>query len=96
MRGRAFGHPPRRTLCPYRMHIVPMLTSEFGLEASASQWKSTSTKQKRRTPKPGVRATLAIRRRAADPKTGRPRYCELKKKGQQMLALEVSMGCNDL
>jgi hypothetical protein len=25
--------------------------------------------------------------KAADPKTGRPRYCELKKKGQQMLAL---------
>jgi hypothetical protein len=30
VRGRAYGHPPRRTLCPCKIHIAPTLTSEFG------------------------------------------------------------------
>ena len=34
VRGRAQGHPQRRTLCPYEMRIAPTLTSEFGLSVS--------------------------------------------------------------
>ena len=30
VRGRAQGHPLRRTLCPHKMHIAPTLTSGFG------------------------------------------------------------------
>jgi hypothetical protein len=33
-RGRVQGHPPRRTLCPYVMHIGPTLTSEFGFKVT--------------------------------------------------------------
>jgi hypothetical protein len=27
------GHPPRRTLCPYKMHSAPTPTPEFGLKS---------------------------------------------------------------
>ena len=33
VRGRAYGHPPRRTLFPYKMHVAPTLTSEFGFNS---------------------------------------------------------------
>jgi hypothetical protein len=40
VRGRAQGHPPRRTLCPYKMHIARTLTSEFGSNMHAEARRS--------------------------------------------------------
>jgi hypothetical protein len=48
VRCRAKGHPPRRTLCAYTMHIAPTLTSEFGFkERTAGKPLTVATRSHR-------------------------------------------------
>jgi len=51
VRGRAYGHS---ALCPYKMHIPPTLTSEFGLIRHPTDWPFKETAGILRPPKNGV------------------------------------------